>query len=230
MSGSHCVHRRRLVACLGMTVAVFGASSAAAADISDYFKMYYSQQVVGGTYKGPLDFLRDTAAAHANAEQVLKKGAGVALAVVLDAGNGYLRIDGNTGTDQILTMAVYRKADGSQLLVVGSSNCADACIFSVEFFGVFPDRLQSVALDTVVPALESAQFIRPGVATPKPLAGRVPSINYVPAQVGTTLTLKPWYGYETEETMDKATRGAIRDVVLSWDREQGRFVKARDSP
>ena len=45
----------------------------------------------------------------------------------------------------------------------------------------------------------------------------------MPARVGTSLTLKPWYGYEVEEQMDKKTRAAIQDVVLNWDRISGRF-------
>jgi hypothetical protein len=62
---------------------------------------------------------------------------------------------------------------------------------------------------------------------PKALAAAAPSINYLPARVGTTLTLKSWYGYGVEEQMDDGTRAAIRNVVLDWDAKQGRFVQAR---
>ncbi len=54
----------------------------------------------------------------------------------------------------------------------------------------------------------------------------MPTFNYVPARVGTALTLKPWYGYEAEEGMDAATRGAIKEVELKWERAQGVFVKS----
>jgi amidase len=48
-----------------------------------------------------------------------------------------------------------------------------------------------------------------------------------PLAFGATLTLKPWYGYEAEEQMNAATRGAIQDVTLRWDRNRGVFVAAR---
>ena len=59
---------------------------------------------------------------------------------------------------------------------------------------------------------------------PKALALIDPKIDYLPARVGTALTLKPWYGYETEEQMDAATRSAIQNVELRWDRDKGIFV------
>jgi hypothetical protein len=59
---------------------------------------------------------------------------------------------------------------------------------------------------------------------PNRLKSIAPSIDYLPARVGTTLTLKPWYGYEAEEQMSATERSAIRSVVLHWDRARGRFV------
>jgi hypothetical protein len=214
----------RLTAGVVLALAAFCAVpvSATAGDIADDFKMYYGQQIAGGAYKGPLGFLRDAAAANASAEQVLKVSP--ARAVIVDRRNGYLQITDGADTDQILTMAIYRKADGSTLLVVGSSDCADACDFSVELFLASDGRLQPIARDTVLPAIAPAQFIRPGLAMPKRLASVAPKVNYVPARVGTTLTLTPWYGYEIEETMDRATRAAIRKIVLTWDGARGRFV------
>ena len=85
-------------------------------------------------------------------------------------------------------------------------------------------HLLPVSSNTVFPPIGPKQFIKPGLAMPQRLASLTPAINYVPARVGTTLTLKPWYGYEAEEQMDRATRSAIRDVVLDWDARQGRFV------
>ena len=208
-------------------MSVFCAASVAAvpSDIVDHFKLYYGQEIASGAYKGPLGFLRDAAASHTSAEQVLKVRS--SRAVIEDRRNGYLQINDGSDTDQILTMAIYRKTDGSLLLAVGGSDCADACSFSVQFFVVSADRLQPVALDAVVPPTEPAQFIKPGHPMPKALARLTPKINYVPARVGTTLTLTPWYGYEVEEQMDKATRGAIGNVVLTWDPQQGRFVNTR---
>jgi len=214
---------RRIIVSICLLVSVAGA--AAPSDIVDYFQLYYRQQIVGGADKDPLGFLGDAAKARASAEQVLK--ASPSRAVIEDRHNGYLQINDSSDTDQILTMAVYRKTDGSLLLAVGGSDCADACIFSVQFFVVSADRLQPVALDAVVPATAPAQFIKPGHPMPKALARLTPKINYVPARVGTTLTLTPWYGYESEEQMDKATRGAIGNVVLTWDPQQGRFVNTR---
>jgi hypothetical protein len=205
---------------------VQGRSAAhAGGDIVDYFTLYYRQQTVKAAYQGPLDFIRDAAAAHAGAEQVLK--AGPTRAVIVDRRNGYLRIDDSAGTDQVLTMAVYRKADGARLIVAGSSNCADACTFAVQFFVVEAGRLTPVALSAVVPPIDAARFIQPGHPMPKALASIEPKVNYVPAKVGTTLTLTPWYGYEIEAQMDSATRGAIRNVELGWDRDKGRFVEIR---
>ena len=55
------------------------------------------------------------------------------------------------------------------------------------------------------------------------VAKNAPSINYAPARIGTGLTLKPWYGYGTEETMDGKTREAIQNVELNRDYTTGRF-------
>jgi hypothetical protein len=89
---------------------------------------------------------------------------------------------------------------------------------------VLASELQSVPLDTVILAIEPSQFIKPGHTMPKELASITPTIDYVPTRVGTTLTLKPWYGYEAEVQMESATRAAIGNVVLDWDAELGRFV------
>jgi hypothetical protein len=150
--------------------------------------------------------------------------AGASRTVVLDRANGYLQIEDSSNTDQILAMAIYQKTDGTPLLIVGSSDCDDACEFLVEPFVVSANDLQSVPLRTVIPAIEPSQFIKPGHTMPKELASIAPTIDYVPARVGTTLTLKPWYGYEAEVQMKNATRAAIGNVVLDWDAELGRFV------
>jgi hypothetical protein len=223
-------HVRPVIINFGLVMAILCIAPAFASgdDIAENFKMYYGQQVASGAYNGPLDFLQDAATAHANAEQVLN--ASGSRRVVVDRRHGYLQIDDSSGTDQILTMALYTKADGTSLLVVGSSNCADACRFSVQFFVASAHRLQPVAQDGVVPTTEPAQFIKPGHPLPTVLAPLVPSINYVPALVGTTLTLTPWYGYEVEEQMSSATRGAIRNVVLAWEPRQGRFVNSEVAP
>jgi hypothetical protein len=167
--------------------------------------------------------------AHANAESVLK--AGPTRWIMADRDNGYMRIDtisDSSGTDEILTMAAYRKADGNLLLVVGGSDCDDECEFSVEFFIASADHLQPVPRDAVIPAVQPSQFIKPGHPIPQKLAAEAPRINYLPARVGTALGLAPWYGYETEETMNHATRALIRTLVLDWDAKQGRFVRPRD--
>jgi hypothetical protein len=218
---------RKATAAISAVVILLLAVPAAAAggDIAGFFAMYYEQQIAGAVYKGPLDFLRDAAARHAGSDKVLQSDA--SHAVTVDRANGYLQISDSAGTDQVLTMALYRKSDGGLVLAVGSSNCADACTFVVEFFAASGDRLLPLARDTIVPAIEPAQFLKPGQAVPKMLASRSPSINYVPARIGTTLTLKPWYGYEIEAQMDEATRRAIRDVALAWDRTQGRFLMER---
>lgn len=62
---------------------------------------------------------------------------------------------------------------------------------------------------------------------PALLASIVPKVNYVPARVGTTLTVTPWYGYEAEAQMDSATHAAIRNVTLTWNRDTGRFTESR---
>ncbi len=212
-----------ILAVTAITIAAARVISAASAklDVADYFGLYYSQDVAGAPYQGPLDFLRDAAAAHVSAQQLLKSTP--SRAVVVDRPNGYLRLDDSSDTDQTLTIAVYRKADGSPLVVVGGSNCADACTYAVEFFAVSGDRLAPISAAGVVPSIKPAEFIKPGHQMPASLASIEPKINYVPARVGTTLTLTPWYGYETEEQMDKTTRAAIGNVVLDWDRETGKF-------
>ncbi len=211
---------RRAILIAAVVGVLFAGAPAADAEnsISDYFRMYYAQQVSGGGYKGPLDFLRDAG----SADKALKTSA--SRRVIIDRPNAYLQIDDSAGTDQTLTMAVYRKADGATLLVVGSSNCADACDFSVEFFAATADSLRSIPRDAVVPSIEAKQFIKPGHPMPKALASIEPSVNYLPARIGTTLTLAPWYGYEVEEQMSSVTRSAIRNVVIDWDARQGRFA------
>ena len=218
---------RRIVAGIVVLAVVFGAATPAPAneDIAGYFRMYYVQQTAGGSYHGPLDFLSEAAAAHADASVLLK--AGSSRSVTVDRGHGYLRIDDGSATEQVLTMAVYGKTDGNRLLIVGSSNCADGCNFSVELFAASADRLQPVPRNEVIPEIGARQFIKPGRPVPRELAAISPSIDYLPARMGTTLTLKPWYGYELEEQMSRATRAAIRNVVLDWDAKQGRFVTAR---
>lgn len=218
---------RAIVACIGLWIAILCVPHTANAggDIASYFATYYRQEVVGRAYRGPLDFLLDAAAAHAGARQVLMPGKSRAL--TLDPGNGYLRIDDSSGTDQVLTMAIYRRADGGRLVVVGSSNCADACTLSVEFFTASAGHLRAVAPDAVLPRVTPRQFIKPGHPLPKALKSIVPRVNYEPARRGTALKLTPWYGYEVEEQMDRGTRSAIRSLVLSWDRDRGRFAMPR---
>ncbi|HEY4894187.1 MAG TPA: hypothetical protein VII10_20900, partial [Reyranella sp.] len=125
----------RLARLIGLTVMVLWAAPVAAADIADYFRLYYAQHVAPSA-QPPLDFLTGSA------EQVLTASA--ARTVIVDRSNGYLQISDGSRTDQVLTMAVYRKADGSQLLVVGTSDCADACIFSVGFYAIAGDHLQTL--------------------------------------------------------------------------------------
>lgn len=201
-----------LVRAFALVCAFLWAAPTFAADIGDLFRLYYRQQVASGAYKGPLDFLREDGKGDSLVDSDSRW-------VKVDRANGYLQLGNKLGTDQILTMAIYRKADGSELLVVGSSNCADACSFMVEFFTPASDHLQAVPRETVVPAVPPSRFIKSGQAGPK----NAPAVNYVPARVGTGLTLKPWYGYEVEEQMDKKTRAAIQDVVLNWDRIGGCF-------
>jgi hypothetical protein len=198
------------------------------ADIVDYFKMYYGGQVAKSRNGEPLEFLRDAAGNHASAGQVLKPGA--SRSVIVDRRNGYLQIADGSNTDQVLTMAVYSKADGDRLIVAGTSDCADACDFTVEFFVPDNSGLKAVPSRPVIPTISPAEFIKAGHAMPKALVGLEPKINYVPARVGTALTLKPWYGYEVEEVMDAATRGAIQNVELRWDRGKGVFVKSGAGP
>jgi hypothetical protein len=219
--------QRRIVAGLVLLFAVAGGAGYATAgeDMAGYFARYYGQRIAGAAYHGPLDFLQDTAAAHKSAGEVLRSSA--SHAVLIDNANGYLRIDDGAGTDQALTMAVYRRADGGRLLVVDSSNCADACDLAVEFFAPGADKLDPVKPDAVLPPIAPQQFIKPGQHMPARLKATAPSIDYLPAQHGTTLTLKPWYGYEAEEQMSDTERSAIRSVVLHWDRVGGRFVMER---
>lgn len=217
---------RRLLACALLPAALFHAAPVAAADIFDYFAMYYRQEVAARAYDGPLDFLSDAAAAHGTSAQLLEVSA--SRAVTLDPRIGYLRIDDSSDTDQILTVAVYPKADGDVLLFVGGSNCADGCSFSAQLFSLSADRLRPVPLSAVIPAIEPAEFISRGHPMPKMLTGLTPSIDYVPDRTGSKLTVRPWYGYEVEEQMDAATRGRIRNLVLSWDRAQERFTKPDD--
>ncbi len=213
-----------------LTSLICGKAVAQANDgVDDYFKLYYRQQAASGQYQQPLDFLRTAAMAHASAESLLK--AGPTRWIMVDRDNGYLRIDtvsDSSGTDEILTMAAYRKADGSLLLVVGGSDCDDECEFSDEFFITSADHLQPVPRDAVIPAIQPSQFIKPGNRIPQKLAAEAPRVNYLPARVRTALALAPWYGYETEETMNHATRALIRTLVLDWDAKQGRFVRPRD--
>jgi hypothetical protein len=196
---------------LALLLVLCCALPAWAADITDYFKLYYLQQVAPNPNGDVLDFLRE------GPDKALTASA--SRAVTIDRANGYLQVSDSAGTDQVLTMAVYHKADGSQLLVAGSSDCADACTFSVEFLVISGDRVRPVAMESVVPTIEPGRFIKPGRKGP----GNPPKINYVPARLGTTLTLKPWYGYEVEGQMKKETRAAIQDVLLTWDRASGRF-------
>ena len=216
--------RRRRAAGLALFLATACSLACASAGeiMAGYFESYYRQQIAGATYHGPLDFLQDAAAAHEGAGEVLRPSA--SRSVLVDTLNGYLRIDDSAGTDQVLTMAIYRRADGGRLLVVDSSNCADACEFSVEFFAPGAGRLDLVSRDAVLPRIEPQQFIKPGHRMPDRLKSIAPSIDYLPARQGTTLTLKPWYGYEAEEQISAAERDAIRSIVLQWDREGGHFV------
>jgi hypothetical protein len=221
--------RRRALVVLAFIAALSHTARAAGKpDVVDYFKLYYQQQVVKGLGAGALGFLHNAVADHEGPEQVLKPG--TARSVIVDRRNGYLQINDGSDTDQIVTMAIYRKADGSKLIVVGSSDCADGCSFEVEFFAPAGDHLEAVPRGRVVPAIGPSQFIKAGRSMPGALAGIEPAVNYIPARVGTTLTLKPWYGYEMEERMeehkDAATRNAIEDVRLRWDRNKGVFVAA----
>lgn len=215
---------RRLVPSALLLLALCRAAPAAGADIVDCFVLYYRQEITGRTYNGPLDFLREAAAANKSPREVLEAGA--SRAVVIDRRVGYLRIDDSLGTDQVLTMALYRKVDGGKLLLVVASNCADGCSFSAQVFSTSRDGLRSLPFGASVPRVAPAEFIKPGHRMPNALAGLTPSIDYVPDRASTVATLKPWYGYEVEAQMDGATRAAIRDVVLSWDPLRGRFVKS----
>ncbi len=188
-------------------------------NITDYFSMYYAQH---GADSGSLEFLRNAAASHIGANRLLEPAP--SRTVIIDRRNGFVQIYDGSGTDQTLTIALYRKADGSSLILVGSSDCADGCDFAVQLFVPGPNGLIPVPARQVLPRVGAARFIKPGHAMPKAISGIDPMINYVPARAGTALTLKPWYGYETEEQMTAATRAAIRDVILKWDRARGVFV------
>jgi hypothetical protein len=201
---------------------VAAAGSAPGPSIVDYFKLYYQTELTRPAADIP-QFLSDAIANHRSALQILKPGASRTVAV--DSRNGYLRIADSSGSDQVLTMAFYTRADRTRLIVIGSSDCADGCDFTVQFLVPGDGVLKAVPRESVVPALGPAEFIKPGRPMPKALAGSEPKVNYVPARVGTSLTLKPWYGYETEEQMDSATRASIRNVVLQWDRARGVFKR-----
>jgi hypothetical protein len=213
------------MAAIATAILVFVCRAEAAEDIVGYFKQYYQQQVAGASYQGPLDFLRQAAAQRVSAEQVLKTSK--TRAVIEDRRNGYLQISDGSDTDETLTMAIYRKADGSPLIVVGSSDCADGCSFAVEFFGVSGDHLTPIQPSALVPAIGPTEFIKPGRQTPKHFVSITPELNYLPARIGTSLTVSPWYGYEAEEQTDQKERSAVRDVVLSWEKSQGRFVETK---
>jgi len=60
----------------------------------------------------------------------------------------------------------------------------------------------------------------------RPIAATAPSINYLPASVGTTPTLKPWYGCEIKWQWDGHRASGDQQGVLDWDARQGRFVPA----
>ncbi len=212
-----------IICCILMVLA--GLTTVRAdAGMTDYFRLYYEQLVAGGRYQGPLPFLQTASASSLDVPAVLKTGQ--SRKITIDPGNGSLQIKDSSDTDQELTMALYRKADRGLLLVVGSSECDDACEFSVEIFNPSGDHLQPVALEDVIPTIDPKEFIKPGHPMPPRLASLRPSINYVPARVGTTLTLTPWYGYEVEESMNAATRASIRrTLVLNWDAKRGRFVR-----
>lgn len=201
------------------------AAIGATHDVAAYFTLYYQQQISGGAYQGPLDFLRDAAAVHTAARDVLRRRP--SRAVTIDAPDGYLQVTDSRDTDQVLTLATYRRGDGRWLVVVAASNCADGCSFAVSFFEPRGDRLVPIARATVVPAIDAGLFIKPGHALPAVITTIVPAIDYVPARRGPTLTLKPWYGYEAEAQISSADRDAIRSIVLSWDRQTGRFVLPR---
>jgi hypothetical protein len=193
---------RRNALAAAVIVVLAGRVSAAAASsphagIVDYFKLY------SATGPSAPQFLRDAAANHESAEQVLRPGG--SRMVTVDRRNGYLRIADSSNTDQVLTMALYTGADGTALIVVGGSDCADACDFTAQFLISGDGFLKAISDASVIPPLGPAQFIKRGHPMPKALAGIEPKVNYVPARVGTSLTLKPWYGYETEEQMDPAS-------------------------
>jgi hypothetical protein len=207
---------------IGIAIACGPRAATAAEDMAGYFASYYRQQVVGQAYRGPLAFLQDAAAAHKGPDEVLRPTP--SRMVLIDASNAYLRIDDSADTDQVLTMAIYRRADGGRLLVADSSNCADACDLALELFAPGAGRLDPVKSDAVLPRIAPLQFIKPGSRMPDRLKSIAPSIDYLPARQGTTLTLKPWYGYEAEEQLRKPERDAIRSIVLDWDRNRGRFV------
>jgi hypothetical protein len=210
--------------------ALSGAARAAGvkADIVDYFRLYYQQEIVEQPDAQVLEFLGNAAMGKQTPEQVLTPGA--ARRVIVDRGHGYLQIDDGSNTDQILTMTFYTKSNGSRLIVVAASDCDDACDFDVKFFTPADGYLIPVARQRVMPSIGAALFLKRGRPMPAALAGVEPKVNYVPSRVGTTMTLKPWYGYEVEERMqeqkDTVTRSAIRDIKLRWDRNQGVFVLA----
>ncbi len=54
-------------------------------------------------------------------------------------------------------------------MAVGSSNCADACKFQVQFFDFANGKLLPVPTDSIVPPVAAAEFIEPGKPAPKAL-------------------------------------------------------------
>jgi hypothetical protein len=78
---------------IGSLAALRGSSAIALADddMAGDFQMYYEQRVASRSYGGPLSFLGEAAASHADTVTVLK--AGRTRAVIVDRGNGYLWIE-----------------------------------------------------------------------------------------------------------------------------------------
>lgn len=213
---------RSLAALFVLLLPYATAAQQPATDIVLAFRLYYDQQVVPD-YSGPLDLLSDAVAAHVAAERVI--AASASREVVIDKPNGYLQISDSSSTDQTLTLALYRRVEGPPLLVVESANCADACKFQVQFFDVTGGKLLAVPQTALVPSVAATEFIEPAKTAPAAIEGASPAVDYQPARNGTSLILKPWYGYEIEEKLDDAGRASIREVELKWDRAQGRFIR-----
>src|SRR5208282_2465524 len=152
--------KARIGGALAMLVALaivpaFASAGGPPADIVDYFRWYYQTQVANAPAGAALGFLRGAAANHAAATELLKPG--TTRAVVVDRRNGYLRISDSSDTDQDLTMAFYTRADGRRLIVAGSSDCADACDFIVQFFIADGAGLKPVARRSVTPTVGAAE-------------------------------------------------------------------------